>query len=354
MNGNHLPDIRETSGEELLNFFLKHREKGFRGVQAYSWLWKKSCTSFEAMTSLPKTLHHLMAEHFTFHIAQPEIKRISKDGTIKVGFRLFDGLMVEGVLIPGDGRYTACISSQAGCALGCLFCATGKQGFHRNLSYGEIFDQVVYLSKLAEENPLPGKNLKSRALSNIVYMGMGEPFMNYDNVVKSIEKLTYEEGMGMSPQRITVSSIGIPKMIRQMADDDPKYHFALSLHAASDHKRNQLIPFSFKHPLSMLTDALKYYYAKTKKRFTIEYILFGGVNDSLEDAQELAIFCKSFPVKINIIEYNPVNNSGFRGTEPEKIKAFAGFLEKKNLVVNIRRSRGKDIEAACGQLSANQ
>jgi len=185
-------------------------------------------------------------------------------------------------------------------------------------------------------------------------MGMGEPFMNYDNVKNSIFKLTHEEGLGMSPQRITVSSIGIPKMIKQMADDDPGYHFALSLHAASDLKRDKIIPFNLKHPLASLIDALKYYHSKTNKRFTIEYILLGNFNDSLADAKDLSFFCKNFPVKINIIEYNPVNNSGFSPSAPEKVKAFTDYLEKRNLIVNIRRSRGKDIAAACGQLAANQ
>ena len=263
-------------------------------------------------------------------------------------------MIVEGVLIPGDERFTACISSQVGCSLDCKFCATGKLGFTRNLKYGEIFDQVVYLSKLATGSQSPSHELQSRALSNIVFMGMGEPFLNYENLVKTIEKITREEGLGMSPQRITVSSIGIPKMIRQMADDDPKYHFAISLHAATDLKRNQIIPFNLKHPLESIIDALKYYHTQTNKRFTIEYILFGNFNDSLADAKDLALFCKNFPVKINIIEYNPVHETGFRQSDPIKVKAFVDFLEKRNLVVNIRKSRGKDIEAACGQLAAKQ
>ncbi len=354
MSGNLLPDIRELSRDELIGFFRDHKETVFRSEQTYQWLWQKACTSFMEMTNLSKISRQLLAEHFSFHIAKPETSQKSKDGTVKVGFSLHDKWMVEGVLIPKEGRYTACISSQVGCALACHFCATGKQGFKRNLKYAEIFDQVVHLSKLASENQLPGVYPKAMSLSNIVYMGMGEPLMNYDNVVKSIEKITQEEGLGMSPQRITVSSVGIPGMIRQMADDDPKYHFALSLHAATDQKRNQIIPLNLKHPLSSVTDALKYYHAKTNKRFTVEYILFGNFNDSLADAKDLALFCINFPVKINIIEYNPVSNTGFKPSVPEKVKAFADYLDKRNLVVNIRKSRGKDIEAACGQLAANK
>jgi 23S rRNA (adenine2503-C2)-methyltransferase len=260
------------------------------------------------------------------------------------------------VLIPSGDRATVCISSQVGCALGCKFCATGQIGFTRNLSAGEMFDQVTGM-------PDPGYVTGDRAsqipnpesrISNIVFMGMGEPFLNYDNVLGTIEKITSTEGLGMSPQRITVSSVGIPRMIKKMADDDPKYHFALSLHAAADAKRNQIIPFNQKHPLGELTEALRYYHKKTAKRFTIEYILFGNFNDSVNDAKDLALFCRNFPVKINIIEYNPVKGSGFRKSDPEKTRAFVDFLETRNLVVNIRQSRGKDIDAACGQLAGNQ
>jgi len=354
MSGNHLPDIRDLTRQDLVDFFNNHNEKGFRGEQVYDWIWKKACTSFQEMTNLSKSSRQLMADNFTFQTARPETEMKSKDGTTKVGFRLHDGKMVEGVLIPGDGRFTACISSQVGCALACKFCATGKLGFTRNLECGEIFDQVGYLSKLASERQPSVSESSLRSLSNIVFMGMGEPYLNYENVIKSIEKITNEDGLGMSPQRISVSSVGIPKMIRQMADDNPRYHFALSLHAATDQKRNQIIPFNLNHPLDTIIDALKYYHARTKKRFTIEYILFGNFNDSLSDAKDLALFCKNFPVKINIIEYNPVDETGFIQSGKEKVIAFVDFLEKRNLVVNIRKSRGKDIAAACGQLAARQ
>jgi 23S rRNA (adenine2503-C2)-methyltransferase len=264
--------------------------------------------------------------------------------------------MVEGVMIPSGDRSTVCISSQVGCALDCKFCATGQFGFKRNLTVGEIFDQVTRMSdpgfKIRDTgSPIPYPESR---ISNIVFMGMGEPFLNYKNVMGAIEKITSAEGLGMSPQRITVSSVGLPKMIRRMADDDPKYHFALSLHAATDVKRNQIIPYNLKHSLDELTEALKYYNKKTVKRFTIEYILFGNFNDSIADAKDLALFCRNFPVKINIIEYNPVKGSGFVKSDPEKTKAFVDFLESRNLVVNVRESRGKDIDAACGQLAGGQ
>jgi 23S rRNA (adenine2503-C2)-methyltransferase len=346
MSGKDKSDIRDLSPEELKAFFSGKQEKPFRASQVFDWLWKKECLSFADMTNLSKGNRDLLQENFTFHKSLPACKHESRDGTLKIGFGLHDNLMVEGVLIPSDSRFTACVSSQAGCPLGCLFCATGKMGFKRNLSAGEIFDQVAFLAKLASE-----QTKTPSGLSNIVYMGMGEPLLNFDNVSRSVFMLTSETGLGMSPQRITVSSVGIPKMIRQMANGKPKYHFALSLHSANNEKRNRLVPLNLRYPLEEITEAMKYYCKTTGNRFTIEYILFRDVNDALEDAKELAVFCKNFPVKINLIEYNPVEGSGFFRSPPDKMKEFAVFLQKKNLVVNIRKSKGKDIDAACGQLA---
>ncbi len=355
MCGNLLPDIRSMTKPDLEHFFLRHGEKKFRTTQVYEWLWKKSCHSFEEMTSLPKDVRHMLENHFTFHTAVSETQQNSSDGTVKTLFRLHDGFVIEAVLIPSGDRSTVCISSQAGCALGCKFCATGQIGFLRNLTTGEIFDQVtaMHLAGATMADPGPAEIQTGSRISNIVFMGMGEPFLNYDNVLGAISKIVSPDGYGMSPQRITVSSVGIPKMIKKMAEDDPGYHFALSLHAATDEKRDQIIPLNRKFPIGDLTEALKYYHKKTGKRFTIEYILFGGFNDSVADAKDLALFCKSFPVKINIIEFNPVNGSGFIKSDPDKTRAFVGFLETRNLIVNIRQSMGKDIDAACGQLAGN-
>jgi len=365
INSDKKPDIRSLSIDAIEQVLIRHDAKRFRIKQILEWLWKNGAGSFDEMANIPVLTRLFLKDHFTFHTAIPEIKQRSSDGTVKVGFRLFDRSMIEGVLIPAGNRYTACISSQVGCNLGCRFCATGKQGFTRNLSRGEIFDQVIHLSRLAGAEPFVSTVIHSKSeehqhpspgvrnfLSNIVYMGMGEPFLNYKQVNESIEKITAADGLGISPQRITVSSIGIPKMIHKMADDGAKYHFALSLHAATDNKRNQVIPFNQRHPLSEITEALKYYHSKTQKRVTIEYILFAGFNDSTHDARDLAHFCRNFPVKINLIEYNPVKETGFTGSGTLKIQAFTQSLEKCNLVVNIRKSRGKDIDAACGQLSA--
>jgi 23S rRNA (adenine2503-C2)-methyltransferase len=350
------PDIRTLTKPEIELFFLQHGEKKFRANQVYEWLWKKSCKTFDEMTNVSKEIRQLLQDHFLFRTAVAEKFQNSLDGTVKTGFRLHDGLMVEGVLIPSGERATLCISSQVGCALACKFCATGQLGFSRNLTTGEIFDQVTVTQGTYHGKPDADSGFEDHVsrISNLVFMGMGEPFLNYENVMGAIQKITSPEGLGMSPQRITVSSIGIPKMIIKMADDDPKYQYAISLHAATDEKRNQIIPFNLKHPLSDLTEALKYYHKKTGKRFTIEYILLGNFNDSISDAKDLALFCRNFPVKINIIEYNPVPGSGFTKSGPEKTREFVSFLEKRNLVVNVRQSRGKDIDAACGQLAGKQ
>ena len=337
-------DIRSLSLSEIEVFFQDNGQKKFRARQVYDWLWKKSGRSFEAMSNVSKETRALLGQHFSFPAIAIGAEQRSDDGTIKSSFLLHDGLSVEGVLIPSEGRTTACISSQAGCPLACTFCATGQLGFKRNLHYAEIFDQV----SLIQDQSL---SIFGKPISNIVYMGMGEPLLNYENVRSSIEKLTDPEGTGMSPQRITLSSVGIPEKIKQMADDKPRYHFALSLHAARDDKRDKIIPVNKKYPIKSLISALKYYHKVTGKRITIEYILFRAFNDGLEDAADLAAFCKNFPVKINLIEYNPVENTGFLPSDARSMKSFQDFLEQKNLVVCLRRSRGKDIAAACGQLS---
>ena len=337
-------DIRTLSLPEIEHFFFEKNEKKFRAHQVYDWLWKKYCLSFREMTNLSVKTRELLDEHFTFSILQEDEEIHSSDGTIKSTFRLPDEFLVESALIPSGGRTTACISSQSGCPLACRFCATGKLGFQRDLKFTEIVDQVVFLSRQSEK-------YHGRSLSNIVYMGMGEPLLNYDEVMRSVQKITDENALGMSPQRITISSVGIPEMIRKMADDKIKVHFALSLHAATDSKRNQIIPVNKKYSLKELSGALKYYHLRSGKRFTIEYILFRNFNDTLEDAHDLSVFCKSFPVKINLLDFNPVEGSEFEPAEPHKMNEFKEYLLTRNLVVNVRKSRGKDINAACGQLA---
>ena len=337
-------NIRTLTLDELKDFFKEKDMPTFRAKQVYEWLWKKSVFSFEEMRNVSKETIQLLNEHFVILHAKITESQRSADRTIKSAFRLYDNNNVEGVLIPTKSRMTACISSQVGCSLTCKFCATGKLDRLRNLNADEIYDQVFMLN----EQALSYYNQK---LSNIVYMGMGEPLLNYRNVLESIEKITSTDGLGMSPKRITVSTAGIAKLIKKLGDDEVKFNLALSLHAANDKKRDYIMPINEHNCLEALKEAVVYFYEKTKTRITYEYIIFKDFNDEISDAQELANFAKITPCKINIIEYNPIDDGVFQQAKREKVDAFVSHLESKNLIVNVRRSRGKDIDAACGQLA---
>lgn len=337
-------DIRALSPGEIKDFFTEKGDKAFRAKQVYEWLWQKSARSFEEMTNLHKSTRQLLNDNFVINAVAIASSQISKDRTIKNAFRLYDGNIVEGVLIPTETRMTACISSQVGCSLTCSFCATGKLDRLRNLNADEMYDQVAIIRKQAEEK-------YGISLSNIVYMGMGEPLLNYKNVLASVEKITSPDGLGMSPQRITISTAGIAKMIKKLGDDNVKFNFALSLHAANDEKRNKIMPINEQNSLEVLGDALRYFYDKTGTRVTYEYIVFKDFNDDIVDAQELEKFCRIIPSKVNIIEYNSIDDAVFRQTTGARLKNFVGYLESKGIIVNVRRSRGKDIDAACGQLA---
>ncbi len=340
-------DILSLSLDEIKKFLESKGEKAFRAKQIYEWLWKKPVNSFEGMTNLSKDLRVLLNENFVIQSVKVEDLQISKDKTIKVTFRLFDGALIEGVLIPTEDRSTACISSQVGCNLGCEFCATAKLGLMRNLSYGEIYHQVVELMRLADEK-------YKLSLTNIVLMGMGEPLLNYNNVLKAMEMVSSEDGLRMSPQRITLSTVGLPRMIKKLADDNVKFNLAVSLHSANDKKRSEFMPANNRNSLAELKEALIYFNEKTGQRVTFEYLLMDEINDSLKDAAEFAEYCKSYPVKINIIEYNSTGDARFKRSSNEKFNAFVIFMKSKNLVVNVRRSRGMDIDAACGQLAGKK
>jgi 23S rRNA (adenine2503-C2)-methyltransferase len=337
-------DIRSLSLESLQKHFSEMNEKSFRAKQVYEWLWKKSCFSFDEMSNISKELRTKLEDNFTINNVRINNSQFSADKTIKNSFILHDNHLIEGVLIPTPERMTACVSSQVGCSLTCKFCATGYMERKRNLNADEIYDQVVLIDKQARENyGIP--------LSNIVYMGMGEPLLNYKNVLDSIEKLTSEEGLNMAARRITVSTAGIAKMIKKLGDDNVKFNLALSLHAANDEKRNTIMPINEQNSLKALAEALKYYYAKTKNPVTYEYIIFDGVNDNIEDAAELAKFCKHLPCKVNIIEYNPIAFASYINAGEDRVDAFAEYLRKQGVNTHLRRSRGKDIDAACGQLA---
>lgn len=337
-------NIRLLSLDELKSFFVEIREKAFRAKQVYEWLWKKSAMSFEDMTNLSKATREKLAENFLIPAVKIKTSQISSDKTIKNAFELADGNIVEGVLIPSKSRMTACISSQVGCSLTCKFCATGRLKRLRNIGFDEIVDQVVHIKNQAEQN-------YKTPLTNIVYMGMGEPLLNYKGMMDSIEKITSPDGLGMSPKRITVSTAGIAKMIKKLGDDEVKFNLALSLHAANDKKRDYIMPINEQNSLEALAESLIYFHEKTGTRVTFEYIVFKDFNDGIEDAAELVNFAKQIPCKINIIEYNPIEDGEFQQTTPERLDAFVNHLEGRNIVVNVRRSRGKDIDAACGQLA---
>ncbi len=337
-------DIRKLTKEALRQFFKDQGDKAFRGNQVYEWLWQKGAHVFEDMTNLSKTTRAALDEHFVInHIKVDQMQR-SSDGTIKNAVKLHDGLTVESVLIPTHTRTTACVSSQVGCSLNCKFCATARLKRMRNLNPDEIVDQVVVIDQQS-------KLYHNRPLSNIVFMGMGEPLMNYNNVLKAIDKITSPEGLGMSPKRITVSTSGVPKIIKKMADEQVKFNLAVSLHAALDEVRTEIMPFNEQMPLKELKEALIYWYAKTKKRITYEYVVWDGINDRKEDIQALLSFCKAVPSKVNIIEYNPIDDGQFQQASPEAIDEYVRILEKNGVTVTVRRSRGKDIDAACGQLA---
>jgi len=336
--------IRDLSLEELTEKIVALGDKKFRANQIHEWLWKKSAVSFEEMSNLSKELRAQLEEGFEIFPLQIDMEQKSNDGTVKCRFQLHDGHFIEGVLIPTKHRMTACVSSQVGCNLGCTFCATGFIKTKRNLQPHEIYDQVVLLNKIAiKEHDLP--------LSNIVFMGMGEPLLNYKNVLEAIDKITSEEGLNISAKRITVSTAGLAKMIKKLGDDDVKFNLALSLHAADDIKRSKLMPINDANNLNDLVKALNYFYEKTGNSITFEYILFDGINESMEDAKNLVTLCARVPAKVNIIEYNAIREADFHKSKEEQREKFISYLEQHKVVAVVRRSRGKDIDAACGQLA---
>ncbi|MDR2205446.1 MAG: 23S rRNA (adenine(2503)-C(2))-methyltransferase RlmN [Flavobacteriaceae bacterium] len=339
-----MQDIRTLSLNQLTDYFEKIGEKPFRAKQVYDWLWSKNLHSFEEMTNLSKNLREHLVKDFVINPVSVDLMQKSKDGTIKNGVKLHDGLLVESVLIPTETRTTACISSQVGCSLNCEFCATAKLKRMRNLETAEIVDQVAIIDEQS-------KIYFGRPLSNIVFMGMGEPLMNYKNVAEAIRKITQTEGLGMSPRRITVSTSGIPKMIKMLADENLKVKLALSLHSATEHKRNEIMPFSEKFPLTEIMESLQYWYRKTRSPITFEYCVWKNINDKDEDIKALIKFCRQVPSKVNLIQYNSIGESKFDQKNPAAEERYVRELENAGITVVVRRSRGGDIDAACGQLA---
>lgn len=344
-NQAELKDIRKLTIEELSLAFGEIGVERYRAKQVYEWLWQKSAKTFDEMTNLSKDFRETLKQNFTLSSVIETVAQRSKDGTVKLGMRLQDDRLIEGVMIPDADRATACVSSQVGCSLSCSFCATGFLKRDRNLEVSEIFDQVVLLNKYAQESN------NGRGLTNIVYMGMGEPLLNYDNVLKSIRMITSPDGLHMAQKRITVSTSGIARGIVRLADENMNFNLALSLHAATDEKRDKIMDINRSNPLQELVKSLNYFYQKTGNKITFEYILFDGFNDSLQDAEDLISLYKQVPAFINIIEYNNVDEVPFKKAKREVRDAFVKYLRDKGVAVAVRRSRGKDIDAACGQLA---
>ena len=338
-------DIRSLSQDALIEFFRESGEQAFRAKQVYQWLWQKSVQSFDQMTNLSKSTRELLKENFEFKLLKVDLLHRSMDGTIKNAVKLHDGAFVESVLIPTEKRITACVSSQVGCSLDCTFCATSALKRMRNLSPDEIYDQVVLINQ-------QGNQYFDRSLTNIVFMGMGEPLLNYQNVLSAIDKITDPNGLGISPKRITLSTVGIPKLIKKMADDAVRFNLAISLHSAIEEKRAQLMPLAHRSTnLLDLRQSLQYWYAKTGKSITFEYVIWKGINDTESDAKALAKFCGAIPTKVNIIQYNPIDNGPYTQASQEAVSMYKRFLENKGIITTIRQSRGQDIDAACGQLA---
>src|SRR5438270_5187443 len=338
-------NIRELSLNELESFFESIGEKKFRTKQIWEWIWQRGAQSFADMTNLSKELRQKLGDHFSLPALIIDQTQHSTDGTVKMRFKTFEGHLCEGVLIPTENRYTACVSSQIGCSLSCKFCATGYIERKRNLDFDEIYDEVVLINQQCER-------IYGKKLSNIVFMGMGEPLLNYKNVLKAIDKITSPDGLAMSPRRITVSTAGVAKMIRQLGDDKVRFKLALSLHAANDVKRNEIMPINESNNLKSLIDALNHFYKETKNEITLEYILFNNFNDSYKDADELIKIYRQVPADlVNIIEYNPIDFAKFEKPTEKRMEAFMAYLEKHRVNARLRRSRGKDIDAACGQLA---
>jgi 23S rRNA (adenine2503-C2)-methyltransferase len=338
------PDLRSLSSDKLYQYIASLGEKPFRARQIESWLWQKNCTDFSQMSDLPKSLRERISQDFAIHPVQVDQIQRSVDGTIKNAVRLPDGMVVESVLIPTDTRITAFISSQVGCSLDCRFCATARLKRMRNLDPQEIYDQVLTIRQQAEY-------YLERPLTNIVFMGMGEPLLNYSNVLRAIDRITSPSGLGMSPKRITLSTVGIVKMIKTLADDNPGVKLAVSLHSAIEEVRSRIMPINRTNDLTSLTDALQYWYFKTRSKVTFEYVVWKNINDRDEDINALVKLCKKIPSKVNLIEYNAIGDPNFEQAEPERINAYLTALAHHGIVAKIRRSRGKDIDAACGQLA---
>ncbi|MTI89511.1 MAG: 23S rRNA (adenine(2503)-C(2))-methyltransferase RlmN [Balneolaceae bacterium] len=349
-------DLKSLTKEELTHFCEELGLQGFRSDQIFQWLYQKGVSDFDDMTNLSKDLRNKLKDIATINRIEAVQQQESSDGTIKFLFRLQDeeqDYKVEAVLIPDfftDGaarRLTVCVSSQVGCVFGCTFCATGKMGLFRNLTHGEIVDQVQYINELAEEK-------YGKKITNIVYMGMGEPLHNYKAVINSASIISDPLSIELSPKRITVSTVGLTKQIKKLADNQEPFNLAISLHAATDEKRDKIMPINNSMNLESLEEAVRFYYKVTQRPITYEYLLFDNFNDSRRDARELSKIVKWAPSKVNIIMYNNVAGVELKRAREERLDNFMRELIQNDVRATVRRSRGDDIDAGCGQLAIRE
>ena len=337
-------DIRSLSIENLCSTLSKSNFPAYRSKQIKNWARKIDVKSFEQMSNLPKDLVSYLETNFSLNKSKIISHQKSSDNTVKYAIQLYDGLVIESVLIPSNDRLTACVSSQVGCSLDCNFCATSLLKRMRNLEYYEIFDQIMLLNKEANK-------IFDSSITNIVFMGMGEPLLNYKNVIESINQITSNIGIGISNRKITLSTSGISKMIKKMADDNVKFNLAVSLHSALEKTRNNIMPFSKSFPLKDLIESLEYWYKKTKRKITFEYLIWKEINDDFDHINALVKICKRIPSKVNLIEYNPTDNPKFESANVKWLNNYLNVLKDNKIPVSVRKSRGKDIDAACGQLA---
>lgn len=326
---------------QMEDLFASIGQQPYRGRQLFKWLYRDRQYDFDSMSDLPKPVRSELGRRYAIEPLAPEHTAVAADGTVKILFRLADGHPVESVIIPEAAKQTVCVSSQAGCALACRFCATGTMGLLRDLTVGEIVGQLLYIRE----------TYGADAFTNIVFMGMGEPLNNYRNVVESIRILSDPIGLALSAKRITVSTSGISPKIRRLADTGLKSRLAVSLHAAIDEKRRRIMPVAGTFGLEKLMEAIRYYTETTGQRVTFEYILFDGFNDTMDDVQALVKLIHGIPCKINILAYNPVPGLDFERPSDDKVDWFGRQLYPRTPAVTVRRSRGLDIDAACGQLA---
>ncbi|HOB74768.1 MAG TPA: 23S rRNA (adenine(2503)-C(2))-methyltransferase RlmN [Phycisphaerae bacterium] len=350
-----------TTVEQFSAFLAEHQEPAYRAKQVFDWVYRKGADSFEVMSNLSKPLRALLAEHWDIYTSTISRRWESSDGTVKLLLEWSDGANSECVLIPEEDRNTACISSQVGCPVGCHFCASGLSGLERQLTAGQIVEQAMRVRQLcerpgeAEAKPRRGPSRAAAPnhdgrLSNIVFMGLGEPLANYANVVTAIRLINSAEGMNIGARKITVSTVGLPSQIMRLANENLQINLAISLHAPNDELRRQIIPWAEKISIDEIVEAARYYFEKTGRELTIEYILLGNLNDQPEHAYELVRLARKMRCNVNLIRYNPVPGLPFERPTSFAAHKFVERLRERGVNAHVRKSRGADIDAACGQL----